>query len=903
MNFRRAIVFVLIAGVIVLILLSLLAGWVEKGLWMSQLGFGSVFWHLLAVRLVSAAAAFVLSFVYIWMNLLAVGRRARELPGALASRLGPSPFGWLPNSIARPPRFALIAWMPAFVVAAATGVAFYGEWDTYLRMRFGGSFGLADPLFGRDVGYMVFRLPFYQLVQNSLVAIAALALLFTLAGYALLAGLRMGAPLFRQPKVGRHLATLGIILLGSLAWGFYLDRFELVFARRGVVYGAGYVDTNVTLVSLDIMLIATVAAAVLLGVSVRRRRLAVLLYGLGGYLAIYVGLVGALPALVQRYKVLPDELRLETPYLQSNIDFTRKAYGIDGVEEKDYPGEATLTEAEIGQDEETIRNIRLWDWRPLLQTYRQTQEIRLYYQFYSVDVDRYHLAGGYHQVMLSARELASELPFKAQTWLNEKLQFTHGYGLVESFVSHIASGGLPEYLIDEIPPVSHYQQEVVQPAIYFGEHMQGYRLVHTNVEEFDYPKGNSNVYTHYAGHGGIPMSGWWKPLLFSWTRSDINLLLTSALDAGSRIQIWRDVQERVSKIAPFLQLDRDPYLVLSEGRLFWIQDAYTTSDHFPYSEPSEDGQVNYIRNSVKVIVDAYQGDVTFYVADAEDPVLRVYRAAFPQMFHDLQEMAPDLRRHIRYPEDLFSLQAHIYATYHMTVPQVFYNQEDLWSTPREKYAGEAIAMAPYYVLVRLPGTKNLQYLLMRPFSPHRRDNMIAWMAGKCDIPEYGRLEVYRLPKQRVVYGPIQIEAMIDQNTVISQQLSLWDQRGSRVIRGNLLVIPIAQSFLYVEPVYLSAEINSIPQLKRVIVAMGDKVEMQPTLDQALDALFGRAPQQEAVALPPSTGQQAVLKQAHEQLQDAERSLSKGDWTDFGKAMQKVEQSLTPATPGRSPPTP
>ena len=550
-----------------------------------------------------------------------------------------------------------------------------------------------------------------------------------------------------------------------------------------------------------------------------------------------------------------------------------------------------LTLNDISKDQETIDNVRLWDWRPLLQTYRQTQEIRLYYEFYNVDVGRYHLSDGYHQVMLSARELAEALPPKAQTWVNERLQFTHGYGLVMNFVSKQTGGGFPEYIIENVPPESSYDVAVTRPAIYYGEKTPGYRIVATKIKEFDYPKGNENVYTSYQGKGGIPLDSFWKRLLFSWTQADINILLTSYLTPDSRIQLWRQVRERVSTIAPFLELDEDPYLVLSEGRLYWIQDAYTTSDQYPYSEPYAGAwkPLNYIRNSVKAIVDVYEGSVTFYAMDPNDPVLSVYRRAWPGVFNDLGTLPPDLKKHLRYPEDLFNIQADMYRTYHMTDVQVFYNQEDLWTFSNEKYAGTPVRLQPYYILMRLPGTKVLEYLLMTPFTPQKRDNMIAWMAAKCDFPEYGHILVYQLPKEKLILGPLQIEAMIDQNPLISEQLSLWDQRGSRVIRGNLVVIPIDNSFLYVEPVYLTAEGTDIPQLKRIIVISGDKVAMEPTLDQAIAAVFGKAaPKKPAVTAP---AQKSTLVLAKEQLLRAQKALQNGQWEEFGKAMDELKKIL------------
>jgi hypothetical protein len=517
--------------------------------------------------------------------------------------------------------------------------------------------------------------------------------------------------------------------------------------------------------------------------------------------------------------------------------------------------------------------------------------MRLYYEFYQVDVDRYHLKDGYHQVMLSARELAARLPSKARTWVNEHLQFTHGYGPVMNFVSKKGSEGLPDYIIDNIPPESPSDLTVNQPAIYYGEKTPGYRIVATKVKEFDYPQGNQNVYTSYHGTGGIPLDSFWKRVLFAWTQSDINILLTSYLGPESRIQIWRNIHERVARIAPFLELDQDPYLVLSEGKLYWIQDAYTISDRFPYSTPYEKAfnKLNYIRNSVKAVVDVYDGSVQLYVMDPNDPVLALYRRAFPGAFKDLADMPKDLKKHLRYPEDLFAIQADLYRTYHMTAPQVFYNQEDLWDFPQEKYAGNAIPFNPYYILMRLPGTQALQYLLMTPFTPQNRDNMIAWMAAKCDFPQYGHLIVYQLPKKRLIFGPIQIEAMIDQNTLISEQLSLWDQKGSRVIRGNLIVIPIGNAFLYVEPVYLIAEGINIPQLKRIIVIQGDKVVMEQTLNQALSALLGAAkPEARTTA---AYVQPDELIRARQEFDKAQQALEHGKWQDFGNAMEKLKKIL------------
>jgi uncharacterized membrane protein (UPF0182 family) len=669
------------------------------------------------------------------------------------------------------------------------------------------------------------------------------------------------------------------------------------------------------------------AACGLLALNFFRPRLRMLALGAGAYVALWIILVALLPFVFQKFVVQPSELALETPYLKNYIDFTRKAFQLDAIQETSYPALADLTPDVIARNRDTIQNIRLWDSRPLLQTYQQTQAIRLYYQFYNVDTDRYRLADGYHQVMLSARELSPELPVKAQTWVNQYLQFTHGYGVVMNFVSKTVGGGFPQYTLENVPAESAFGLTVTQPAIYFGQSMPGYRIVATGIKEFDYPKGNDNVYTSYTGEGGVLMDSAWKRLLFAWTKADANILLTSYLKPESRIQFYRDVHERVAQIAPFLRLDNDPYAVLSAGKLYWIQDAYTVSNYFPYANPERttfgqssngvttgrvqdpdtggtegrstaafDG-LNYIRNSVKVVVDMYDGTVRFYVMDPRDPVLAAYRLAFPGVFNELSELSADLKKHLRYPENLFTIQADQYRTFHMTDPQVFYNREDLWTAPMEKYEGQAQPMEPYYILTKLPGSDQLEYLLMTPFTPQNRDNMISWMAARSDFPDYGKMLFYELPKEKLVYGPNQIEAMIDQNTTISQQLTLWNQQGSRVIRGKQIVTPIENSFLYVVPLYLKAEGTNFPQLKRVIAVAGDKVVMEPTLDEALTALFGTQQPQAAPAAQ-ATGAAAKVTtgqldagQARMQFEDVEKAMQQGNWDKFGKAMEALKQLL------------
>jgi uncharacterized membrane protein (UPF0182 family) len=894
-------------AVAAILILTVIAGQIQKWLWMRQLHYLGIFWTLLSVQWAMVGVAFVCAFAFLWINLRFAANTIQALHRS--NQLDRIAFVDAPTNVRRI-NFDLSGRILTFAIAAVAAViallfalGISSQWDTYLRFRYGVHFGLLDPLFRIDVSFFLFRLPFYELIQGSFLFLTIISLVMVVLSYSTFGLLRFspGGRVTLRRNIGQHVSALLAVLAVVLGWGFYLDRFDLVYSTLGVVYGAGYTASHVTMSMLWIMLALSATAAVLLAINFFRPHFRVVVFGVAVYALVYVAGMIALPQLVQKFVVQPSEFSLELPYLKSFIGFTRKAYGLDAIQETSYPALPDLTPDVIARNQDTIQNIRLWDPRPLLQTYQQTQAIRLYYQFYNVDVGRYHLADGYHQVMLSTRELSPRLPAEAQTWVNQYLQFTHGYGLVMSFASQTVGGGFPKYLLQNIPPESDYGLKINEPGIYYGEAMPGYRIVDTGIKEFDYPKGNQNVYTNYAGTGGIPLDSLWKRLLFAWTQGDDNILFTSYLRPQSRIQIWRNVQQRVSEIAPFLTLDRDPYAVLSNGKLYWIQDAYTTSDRFPYSAPysgDAGSDLNYIRNSVKVVVDMYDGTVSFYIMDPKDPVLTVYRRAFPSVFKDLSQMSPDLKSHLRYPEDLFAIQTHEYKTFHMTDPQVFYNREDLWDSPQEEYGGNVMSMDPYYILMKLPGSSKLEYLLMTPFTPQNRDNMIAWVAARCDFPEYGKMIFYELPKEKLIYGPNQIEAMIDQNTTISQQLTLWDQKGSQVIRGKLVVIPIENSFLYVVPVYLKAEGTNFPQLKRIIAITADRVVMEPTLDEAISDLFGgqqpgNAVGGSSVTAPAQSSQrpQPQLDEARKQLNAAQKAAQQGNWEDFGKAMQSLSHLL------------
>jgi uncharacterized membrane protein (UPF0182 family) len=927
------------AGGALLLLAALLdlPGYVQKYLWMKQLGYSQIFWTLLSIKLAMSFVSFVFAFLFVWINVRhAVLRSLRRPASALEEQFGGP---WRPTAPSRPDPQISDAWLQPIILAGSAiialifALAFAANWNSYLRFRYGGAYGLHDPLLGVDVGFYLFHLPFYELLQRTLIALAFVTLAAVGAIYAAAGAIQSagGHRLAVGEGVSRHLSVLLFIVAVLLGFGFYLDRYDLVYSTLGVVYGAGYAADHVTRVALLFMQGVTVAVCGLLILNFLRPRMTAVVLGAVIYAGLYVIGVLLLPVAIQHFMVQPNELVLETPYLKNYIAFTRRAYGLDAMTTTSYPALPDLTGAVIARNRDTIQNIRLWDARPLLQTYRQSQAIRLYYDFYGVETDRYHLADGYHQVMLSTRELSPELPAKARTWVNERLQFTHGYGVVMNFVSTTAAGGAPQYLLQNIPPQSDYGMTIAQPSIYFGKSMRGYRIVDTGVKEFDYPKGNDNVYSSYAGAGGIPLDSFWKKLLFAWTQSDINILLTSYIQPQSRIQIWRRVHERIAHIAPFLRLDGDSYPVLSDGRLYWIEDAYTVSDYFPYSSPVQavrqseandllgsshaagpsgrtgamvgagfTAPLNYIRNSVKIVVDMYSGSVRFYVVDPNDPILAAYQRALPGVFLALDQLPADLRNHLRYPQDIFAIQAEQYRLFHMTDPQVFYNQEDLWQFPMENYQGGSHFMRPYYVLVKLPGSGRLQYLLMTPFTPQNRSNMISWMAAECDAPDYGHMLVFNLPKDKLIYGPNQVDALINQNTGISRQLTLWDQRGSRVVRGKQIVTPIENSFLYVVPLYLTATDMPFPQLKRVIAVADGRVAMAPTLDTALGDLF--APQQANKATPQAattasneSASQSALERARATLDQALKALQQGNWDAFGKAMDALQHQLSVKT--------
>jgi uncharacterized membrane protein (UPF0182 family) len=681
------------------------------------------------------------------------------------------------------------------------------------------------------------------------------------------------------------------------AWSYYLDRYALLNGDNGVVIGAGYTDLHVALPALWLLIVLALIAAVICWVNVRARGYRLPLAAVTLVFASSFVLSDLAPALVQRIIVKPSELQLEKPYIERNIALTREAYNLHQITVKSFPVEENLNFNSIETNRATIDNIRLWDWQPLMDTYRQMQEIRTYYKFNDVDVDRYWLDGTYQAVTLAAREVEpSLLPQNAQTWVNRHLLFTHGIGAIMSPATRKTSEGLPVFYLQNIPPVATGGPQITEPRIYFGERSSDYVIVKTSTPEFDYPNGKDNAYASYAGRDGIALEGSARRLLFAWYFEDLNVLVSRYLGPESRIMFRRSIRDRVNTIAPFLGLDRDPYLVISGGRLFWIQDAYTTSKYFPYSEPVRSRAFNYIRNSIKIVIDAYEGTVGFYLVDPSDPVARTWQAIFPGLFKPFDSMPNDLQKHIRYPEDLFRVQAEMYRAYHMDSAEVFYNREDFWQLPRQPSEGGSVAIVPYYIIMRLPGEAQAEFFLMLPMAPSQRENMIAWLAARCDPPDYGKLIVYEFPKDKLVYGPFQIEALINQSTEISQQLTLWNQRGSRVIRGHLIVIPIENSILYISPLYLRAESGQLPELKRVIGAYRDRVVMEETLAEALAALFrepAAAPTSVAArpARPLGNAEADHARLALEHYSRAMEQLKAGDWGGFGAELDSMRAEL------------
>ena len=870
-------------------------------LWFENLGFESVFTTILSSRVLLFFIGFFAFFIFGAVNYY-IATKLQE-----KSKLN---FG--------------VGMLVLTIISFLVGISFSGNWEIVLKYLNQVSFGLKDPILNMDAGFYVFSLPFYNLLLNylfvMLVFVTGLISVFYLQDYISKAfvqqavdphtGMKRVNISNKIPKLKRsatnHVFVLISIIFGLTAVRYYLARYSVMFARDGIVVGAGYTDVNVFLPVFHILMILAIVMAFAMYLYIfsiskkpKLRKRHIIFYIIGFFLAFALVGQGLVPSLVQSFVVDPNELNLERPFISNNIQFTRFAYGIDNIQEREFQTRP-LTWEDIQSSQPTIENIRILDYRPTTEAYRQMQEMRLYYDLSNIDVDRYYLDGKYTQLMLATRELEQQkIVDTAKTWVNLHLVYTHGFGAVASPVNRVTEEGLPDYVVRDIPPVSDYESLAIDnPRVYYGEHSSNYVFVNTLAEEFDYPDGSTNQYYSYTGSGGVQLDSFFKRLMMAFRFGDIRILLTSDITPESRVMFKRNIQERVNTLMPFLRLDNDPYIVIADGRLFWIQDAYTVTDRFPYSERV--GNFNYIRNSVKVVVDAYNGDVTFYVAEPEDPIIQTYSNVFEGSFRDLSEMPEFLRAHVRYPEGLFSVQSMILRTYHMDDTTVFYNKEDAWEFPREIYGtGRQITMEPYYVVLEIYDN-GPEFIMMLPFTPLRRDNMVSWFAARSDGENYGELILYRFPKDRIVYGPSQIEARIDQNPRISEQITLWSQQGSRVTRGNLLVIPIKDALLYVEPIYVMADQGQLPELRRVIVSDGNRVVMEENLDRALRVLFGIIETDTAIVdvidedaidldiLPEDYETIGEISEYYEKILDA---MARNDWVAFGENFRRLGQAI------------
>jgi uncharacterized membrane protein (UPF0182 family) len=787
------------------------------------------------------------------------------------------------------------------LIAFLTGLIASTGWADILKFLAATPFGQTDPLFGRDVAFYVFSLPVYFLILGLIKLLIAISLV----GCGLTYFLQGKFTKSIDPKARIHMGILIFLLLAAFAGSAYFSRFDLLTNQAGTVFGAAFTDANIMVPILRISVFVYGLAAVL-----------GLFYGISGKifpllgaitLTILISLAStSIPSVFQKLVVAPNELVKETPFIKNNIEATRQAYGLDKIEEREIAADKSITAADIAANNLTIKNVRLWDRAPLLSTFSQIQEIRTYYEFASVDNDRYTIDGEVRQIMLSPRELASgSLPNK--NWINERLTFTHGYGVAGGPVNLVTPEGLPVLFVKDLPPKSEVKElAITRPEIYFGEILNDYVITKTESKEFDYPKGEENVYTTYAGKGGVELNSLFRRLFYAFRFGSLKMLLSGDINAESRILYHRNIKERVAKIAPFLTYDKDPYLVVAAGSLYWITDAYTSTDRYPYSQPlSFNGdKVNYIRNSVKVVVNAYDGTVNFYQSDPDDPIIKTYAKIFPKIFRPLSEIPVELIPHLRYPEDIFSLQTAVYTTYHMDDPQIFYNKEDQWEIPELAREGESetgiagSVMTPRHMIMKLPGEKQEEYILMLPFTPRAKDNLSAWMVARNDGEQYGKLVVYRFPKDKLIFGPKQIIGRINQDAEVSREITLWDQRGSQVIQGPLLVIPIEESLLYVRPLYLKADAGKIPELKRVIVAYENKIAMEETLEAGLAKIFGMKTDQTKLIKEPSTvvtpvdaGAENLLQLATEAYDSALRAQKDGDWARYGEEIKKLGEIL------------
>lgn len=925
---KKGLSFVVMVIVVILVLLIGCAGFLTNWMWFDSLGYEKVFWTKFLSQLEIGVPVFLAAMLLVRIYLKSLKKHyfieveSHEIPDEK--------------------RLNKISWGMSVVFGLLVGLsAGASTWMDFRRFANATSFGLKDPLFHLDISFYVFKLAFLTKANNIVLGIVVGVMIITLLYYGILMTVRTPDVFEREPEEPEgpetsgenaipftrkyrkkpsekrtldlnnsnmsqlfHIASgkltlLGIVFYLMVAMDFLMRQFDLLHVHTGAVYGAGFTDVNVKLWVYRLIMVLSIVGAVTLCHHLHRKEpkklvripIAIVVVGLLG---------GVVSFAVQNLLVSPDEINKESKYLERNISYTRHAYGLDNIKVEEFPAEQNLNRQAIRDNSQTITNIRINDYEPVQDFYNQTQSIRQYYDFNDVDIDRYNIDGEQTQTYLAAREINESKI--SSTWINRHLKYTHGYGAAVSRVDAVTASGQPDIIVKNIPPESEAKDiDITRPEIYFGELTNDYVIVNTDEQEFDYPNGNENSYSTYKGKAGIKLN-LLNRILFSVREGSMKLLVSSNVNSDSRIIINRNIKDRVEKLMPYLSYEKDPYMTVVNGKLYWIVDAYTTSSYYPYSEPysGEVGSTNYIRNSVKVVVDAYNGDTTFYVVDRDDPVARTYQKIYPTLFKDVKEMPEGIRKHIRYPNSLLKIQAGVYTKYHMDQVKVFYQDEDLWDIAHQIYGTEEKEMDPSYFIFELPDEKKAEFINMIPFTPKSKQNMTAIMMARNDGNRYGQLLVYKFPKNKTVYGPMQIEAQIDQNTEISKEFSLWNSSGSKYRRGDLFVIPINNSIMYVEPVYLEASNQAIPEMKRVIVAYGDKIAYESTLEDALADLFGEdengGQSQSASA---SSGKnnsgksntKELIQKANEAYENAVNAQKSGNWKKYGDYLDELEKYL------------
>jgi uncharacterized membrane protein (UPF0182 family) len=890
-----------------------LSYWVEL-LWFRSLGYGEVFWKSVGLQAVVFVVFAGITFLILYGAFSALRRlHEGDLPRAHAIIIAGQPI-----SLSVQPALRWISLILSIVIACLTGLGFMADWPILALFWYAphAAGGAADPIFGKPLNFFLFVLPAWQLVNSWLLtlalAICAVAVLFLI----ITSGARSLAKgkITYAPSPWRGLSMTVTLLLLVLAMNVYVDRYQLLLEHHTIFDGITYTDAHVTIHGLLIVCAALVLGAAISGYNaVRHSRGRLILTAVLPAIVCY-GALGIVGWYVSSFIVKPNELVREEPFIAHNIEMTRQAYGLNHFAQREFPAETTVDAVDEANNQPTLQNIRLWDWHALQDTLRQVQEIRTYYDFPDIDIDRYKINGTTREVMLAARELnVDKLPVSSRNWINEKLIYTHGYGVTMNPVNGFTPEGLPTLLLSNMPVQSTVPGlSVTRPEIYFGELTDTDVYVKTKQQEFDYPQGQNNNLTTYQGSGGIVLGGFLQRIVLAIDRGDLGKLpFSDDVNSQSRLLMRRNIRERVAAVAPFLTFDQDPYMVVgNDGRLSWILDAFTVSSNYPYSTQYSlgDDSINYMRNSVKVVVDAYTGATTLYVFDSKDPILATYRRIFPSLFKDGAAMPADLHRHVRYPEDLFKVQAEVYGLYHMTNPQVFFNREDLWTVATETGTdsnGQQMAqmMQPNFVLMKLPGEKDVEFVEILPFTPANRNNLIGWIAGRSDGAEYGTAVVYNFPKTRLIDGPQQIEARIDQNAQLSGQLTLWNQQGSHVLRGSLLVIPSGRALLYAEAIYLQAQQSPMPELRLVVLALQDKLAYGTTFQAALRSLFGgevsslnatevpeAAPASQGT-VQPATDINMLISEAGQDFADYQRLTAAGKLGEAGLKLDALKSIL------------